>query len=291
MNVQRLATFLKTTPSVSMYGLSYTTTSRRVHYPYRVAVASSDVSQVGDTLKSLIELPHVPITPSIPPKIAFLFTGQGSQYSALGRKLWEHSKQYRSNIEDFDAVAQCQGFPSFLPLIDGSIEDVQTFPPVVVQLGVCCIQIALSRVWEAWGVRPDLVIGHSLGEYAALAISGVISIADTIYLVGKRALLQQSDCSVNTHAMLAAKASVCDIQYALGDLLSGSERDGIEIACVNGPVDTVLSGTVENIVFCDGCASKPMHPAKCPFRIPLVSSGPYTGIVPIHCSGNCLQGP
>ena len=114
--------------------------------------------------------------------MAFAYTGQGSQYTAMGRKLFETSKQFHDDLTEFNAIAQRQGLPSFMALVDGSVE-VQNLPPTVVQLGMCCIQMALTRLWATWGIKPSVVIGHSLGEYAALEAAGVLSVSDTIYLV------------------------------------------------------------------------------------------------------------
>jgi acyl transferase domain-containing protein len=83
-------------------------------------------------------------------------------------------------------------------------------------------------------------VGHSLGEYAALNITGVLSDSETIYLVGKRAELLQKYCQRGTHSMLAVKASTTEIQR----LLAGKKY---EIACVNGPDDTVLAGPNDQI--------------------------------------------
>ncbi|KAL8795408.1 MAG: hypothetical protein Q9195_002149 [Heterodermia aff. obscurata] len=100
--------------------------------------------------------------------------------------------------------------------------------------------MALARLWISWGVSPHLVVGHSLGEYAALNIAGAISDSDTIYLVGKRALLLEQHCMLGTHAMLAVKASLTELEK----ILSGRT---LEIACINSPSDVVLCATVERI--------------------------------------------
>ncbi|KAL8813485.1 MAG: hypothetical protein Q9200_000219 [Gallowayella weberi] len=101
--------------------------------------------------------------------------------------------------------------------------------------------MALTRLWATWGVIPDVVLGHSLGEYAALDAAGVLSSSDIIYLVGQRARLLEERCLAGSHAMLAIKSSVKSVLELTANL------SGITIACVNGPQETVLGGSVAEI--------------------------------------------
>jgi len=172
--------------------------------------------------------------------VGFVFTGQGSHYLGMGQKLFESVDQFRHDIEDFNQIACNSGFPSFLEIIDGTATDIANISPVSTQLAITCSQIALARLWKSWGVTPSVVIGHSLGEYAALHVAGVLSIFDTIYLVGRRAELLVSSCGVGTHGMLAVRAEFSSVV----PLLSNTT---VERACINGPDDIVFSGTVDHI--------------------------------------------
>ncbi|KAL2414197.1 Non-reducing polyketide synthase PKS1 [Exophiala dermatitidis] len=232
--------YLNAHPNVGLPDLAYTVTARRAHYSYRAAFPVQSISQLQASLRAIQDQTHNPI-PLASPQIAMAFTGQGSQYTGMGQKLFETSKQFRQDIEEFNEIALRQGLPSIMPLIDGSVE-VQHLPPTVVQLGMCCIQMALTHLWSTWGIQPSVVIGHSLGEYAALQAAGVLSIADTIYLVGKRAQLLEQKCTAGTHAMLAVRSPVGGLQ----DVVANSHGK-IEIACINGVSDTVLSGTMGDI--------------------------------------------
>lgn len=240
MNVQKLIIYLEMKPDTSLPRLSYTTTARRVQQPYRVSFAVSSISEATEALRSaradLIE----PVSRE-PPRVAFVFTGQGAHYASLGKQLFENSRQFRSDILDFDEIGRSQGFPSFLPLLDGTITDATSFTSFMLQLGQTCIQIALARLWISWGISPNAVIGHSLGEYAALNVAGVLSISDTIYLVGRRAELLEKHCTAGTHSLLAAAASVASTSQILGG-------EKINIACINGPRETVISGPTEQLM-------------------------------------------
>lgn len=241
MNIQKLISYLEMKPDTSLSKLSYTTTARRVQHPYRISFAASSISEATEALRSAQAEVVKPAAIKNPPKVVFVFTGQGAHYPSLGKQLFENSRQFRSDILDFDRIGRSQGFPSFLPLVDGTIIDDTQFAPFVLQLGQICIQMALARLWISWGISPSAVIGHSLGQYAALNVAGVLSVSNTIYLVGRRAELLAKHCTAGTHSLLAAAASVTATCEALGG-------DMPDIACINGPRETVISGPTEHLM-------------------------------------------
>ncbi|KAM0226570.1 hypothetical protein ACHAQD_000494 [Fusarium lateritium] len=221
--------------------LSYTTTARRMHHSRRVAIVASSLSNLRSSLSSAeANAAQVKGVPATVPKVGFLFTGQGAQETAMASGYYKNFSSFRADIVEFDAIARQQGLPSILPLVDGTTSIVD-LSAVVVQLGTCIIQIALARFWTSLGVRPQYVIGHSLGEYAALQIAGVLSISDTIYLCGHRAKLLEERCTAYTHGMVAVKAKAEKLKNL--DLF-GSE---VEVACINGVEDTVLSGPIGHV--------------------------------------------
>ena len=238
-NMKNLVSFIKRNPHTRLPDLSYTTTARRIQHNYRIAFTCDSLSSAADIMTSKIDDAIEPV-PSIAPTIAFAYTGQGSHYTALGKQLYELSKHFRSDILSFDIIAQNFGFPSFLSLLSGDV-DAQNLSPLVVQVGLTCIQMALTRLWASWGVKPDIVIGHSLGEYAALNAAGVLSVSETIYLVGERAKLLQEKCTASSHAMLATKSATSLLRESFADY------PDVEVACVNGARETVLGGTVNDI--------------------------------------------
>jgi iterative type I PKS product template protein len=239
-NLKRLALWAADQTDSSLPSLAYTTTARRSHYVYRLAFEAKSMKQVRDTVAAASELARTPISSSKKPSIAFAFTGQGSHYIGMGKKLYQDVAQFRADLQDFDHIACDQGFPSFIGLIDGSINDMTNVSPIVTQLAITCSEIALANLWKSWGVTPSVVIGHSLGEYAALQIAGVLSVLDTILLVGHRAELLVSGCDIGSHGMLAVRASLASIEHLISHI-------PVERACINSPEDLVFSGTVDNI--------------------------------------------
>ncbi|KAF2867547.1 beta-ketoacyl synthase [Massariosphaeria phaeospora] len=236
-NAESMLDFLKTTTTSDgmLSSLGYTTTARRTHHAHRLAVSGSSIESITSDLQKEISQ-YIPAKPTKnSPRIVFAFTGNGTQYPGMGKELFENFASFRADILRLDQLAQTQGFPSIVPYCSTSIGDETEPPTLVVQLAVVCLEIALSRLWRCWGIVPDSVVGHSLGEYAALNVAGVLSDADTIYLVGRRARLLQEECTAGTHSMLAVSAP----GYQISNLIKST---GCEIACINGPNDMVLSG-------------------------------------------------
>ncbi|UKZ94771.1 Type I Iterative PKS [Trichoderma asperellum] len=245
-NLERLAAYLEVHPDVSMADLAYTTTARRQHHNHRVAISISTSSSPEGMLSALKRQlashmesadTHKPISPTGPPPVVFAFTGQGASHRSMNLGLFRESPVFREQILHLDSLAQGQGFPSIIPVIDGSHPQDHAHSPIMTHLALVCVEIALAKYWNSLGVYPSVVVGHSLGEYAALHVAGVLSAADTIFLVGSRAILLERRCTSGSHKMLAVKASLDIINKK-----AGFKGLPFEVSCINGPNDTVLSG-------------------------------------------------
>jgi acyl transferase domain-containing protein len=235
-NAENLLTYMKKNPTASLSDLSYTTMARRRHHPYRQAWVATSLAELEVSLSSFIKSPQS--TPSrITPKLSICFTGQGSFYMSLGKGLFDSSHHFKTTVSQLNRMATSHNFASFLPVITGSEFTSNSVSQVQIHLAIVAIQMALLSFFESLGLRPQLVIGHSLGEFAALHGSGILSASDTLYLVGQRATLMENLCQPGTHAMLAIQADETTICQQI-------TLDQLEIACINGPNDTVLSGPV-----------------------------------------------
>jgi naphtho-gamma-pyrone polyketide synthase len=219
--------------------LSYTTSARRMHHQFRASVTAQNLEQLSMGLEAAIERQDVKRIPAAARPVGFVFSGQGAQYSGMGKDYFEHFTVFRSEITSYDSIARSQGFSSILPLIRGEIK-VESLSPVESQLGLACLQMALAKLWKSFGIEPSFVLGHSLGHYAALHIAGVLSATDTIYLTGTRAQLLTNKCQAGSHSMLAVRASLLQIQQFL-------DANIHEVACVNGPREVVISGKFADI--------------------------------------------
>lgn len=239
-NLRRLVAFIEAHPELSIADLSYTLSARKMHYNYRVSILATSLEEAVTLLRKEIEavVAQVPIATK-QPTVAFAFTGQGTFYVGIGAQLYRDSRTFQRQLDQLDGIAQRQNFPSFLPIIKGTcnVKDVST---VSMHLAIVCVEIALARQWALFGVTPSVVVGHSLGEYAALNAAGVFSDSDTIFLVGTRAMLLETKCTPATHGMLSVRASLENIKKAC-------EGITFEVACINGPEETVVGGPVADL--------------------------------------------
>ncbi|KAL4995984.1 hypothetical protein BDV10DRAFT_202678 [Aspergillus recurvatus] len=242
-NLERFLAYLADNPDVSLSYLSYTTMARRHHHNHRMAVAVSDCEQLKKQLSAWTQSvdSHTPIPPTGPPPVAFAFTGQGASDKSMSLDLFD-VPYFRSQVLHLDSIARGQGFPSFIPAIDGSCHKDKAHSAVVTQLALVATQISLAKYWASLGVKPEVVVGHSLGEFAALHTAGVLSASDAMFLAGQRARMLERKCEIGSHKMLAVRASVAQIEESIGEC-----GRPYEIACVNGPRETVLSGTREEM--------------------------------------------
>lgn len=238
-NAKSLLDFIKQTKP-DLASLAYTTTARRLHHPFRIVAHGPGPADICTQLERKIAAVEGITAQKRGPSVAFAFTGQGSQYPGMGCELLRF-QSFRKDLERLDVLCQKLGFEAILPLVEAEGGDISERPAATVQLASTCIQMAMARLWRSWGLQPVAVVGHSLGEYAALNVAGVLSDADTIMLTGTRATLLQQKCTQNTHAMLAVGASMDDV---LTNDLCGCEY---EVACKNGPREVVFSGTNDNI--------------------------------------------
>ncbi|KAI0459063.1 polyketide synthase [Xylaria acuta] len=239
-NIKRLVGYIESREDVSLADVAYTMSARKNHYNYRVSVLASSKAEAIELLQ-----PHVEASLTLTPHtarqspVAFAFTGQGTFYIGIAKQLYQDSLLFRQHINQLDSLARRQKFPSFLPVITGTclIEDVST---VVMHLSILCVEIALARLWQSLGIQPSIVIGHSLGEYAALTVARVLSDSAAVFLVGTRAVLLDSICTSNTHGMLSVRASVESIEQ-------GARGIPFEVACINGPNETVVGGSLADL--------------------------------------------
>ena len=238
-NIRRLVDFIETQPDIFIADLSYTLCARKMHYNYRVSMLASSLQDAATLLRRHLQLAldQLPISCNRQAPVAFAFTGQGTFYTGIGAHLYRDSKPFREQLDRLDGIAKRQKFPSFLPIINGNAKDI---PIISIHLAIVCVEIALTRLWASLGVKPSVVIGHSLGEYAALNAAGVFSDSDTVFLVGTRARLLETKLTPNTHGMLSVRASHQDVLKAV---------DGIhfEVACINGPEETVAGAAVADL--------------------------------------------
>ncbi|KAL9585668.1 MAG: hypothetical protein Q9203_004154 [Teloschistes exilis] len=240
-NTERLLNHIESNPGIRLQDLAYTTTARRMHHTFRKAYAVERLGQLIELLRSDLASAAAPKPTTETSPAIFVFTGQGQQYMGMGQRLLETSTAFRKTITDCNEICIRQGLPSFEGLLTS--DSVDKMSPSQSQLALVSIAIALASLWKSWGITPTAVMGHSLGEYAALCVAEVLSVSDTLFLVGKRAAEMERKCNANSHAMVAVQANAELVQQIIND--AGAQS--CQIACLNGPANTVVSGECADV--------------------------------------------
>lgn len=238
-NKRKLVEWLRANPGARIEDVAYTTAARRMHHPFRFACTVASIQDLTTKLEAS-DTTSSPSSSSQPP-IVFVFTGQGSHYVGMGAELYCTSPVFRETVDLCVAICDGNGFPPFLDMITGDGVDESIKDAAQIQLAVITLEIALTAFWRSVGIEAAMVMGHSLGEYAALHAAGVLSLSDTLYLVGHRAQMLLERCEPDSCAMLSVSTSVVTVR---DHILPSSS---CSVACVNSPSATVVSGTVTDL--------------------------------------------
>ena len=253
-NKGRLREYLLQHPQTQLASLAYTTTARRMHHNLRDAYVATSIAE----LLHQMEQPSRLLTPAS--SVVFAFTGQGSQYAGMGSTLYGTSPTFRGILDSYQRLCDAQGldccFLNAILALGDALSTNEKMAFLEMQVATVALEIALARYWQSLGLHPTLVIGHSLGEYAALCVAGVLSIGEALALVYERAKLIQSKCSPSEAGMLAVGLPVSTVRWRIRDLPTTTST--YEVCCINGPSSTVVGSplkaldTFENYLKSDG---------------------------------------
>jgi acyl transferase domain-containing protein len=227
--------------TVSLPDVCYTAGVRRSHHSHRLSLVTSSFEDLIDRLDGFLQGKVIPgiaagsKAPGERPGLVFVFAGQGAQWAGMGRELLATEPVFRERIDECDRIlSRHAGWSLTEQLVSEEfqerLEDTEIAQPTLLGL-----QIALVALWHSWGIEPDFVVGHSLGEIAAAYASGVFSLEDAIRLSVARGRLMQR--ARGRGKMVAVDVSPEEVQ----PLLSGCEEQ-LAIAAINSPDSTVLSG-------------------------------------------------
>ncbi len=241
--LERLAknyqTYLKNASEDNLGNICYTTNRGRTPLRERISVVGEDKLKIISELKKFTDKPGKNSSPtSSRPKVAFLFTGQGSQYPEMAKELYEKCPTFRQTLD------KCNEF--LLPFLEKPLLEVifsqdsdLVHQTMYTQPALYAVECALADLWKSWGVTAYAVMGHSVGEYAAAYTAGVFSLEDGLKLIAKRGALMQKLPANGT--MVSVSASEEEVKQRI------TSYDQVSIAAVNGPNAIVISGEKEAI--------------------------------------------
>ncbi len=223
--------------------LCYTASVRRDHLDHRLAIVAGNGQEMRERLEAFLNEEKNPglvagtREAEVTKKIGFVFPGQGSQWPGMARRLLEKEPAFRASMQRCAEALQ--------KYVDWSLLEqlgLEENSPVyrlnqidVIQPALFSIQVSLAALWRSWGIEPDAVAGHSMGEVAATHVAGALSLDDAARIICRRSILLRRTSGKG--AMAVVELTIAEAQQAL----QGYENK-LSIAVSNSSRSTVLSG-------------------------------------------------
>ncbi len=244
---ENLVQYLRKNPDSNLSDITYTLQMGRSQFKNRrILVCESTqeafevLSTVNDESVQTSKKIYSNSTMNDNRKIVFMFTGQGSQYIDMGLDIYKKEPAFKKEMDRcFEIINEIVDYDIkniIYPIEDKDKKRSEINQTHIAQLSIFSIEYSLARLLIQWGVHPDYMIGHSIGEYVAACISGVLSLRDALALVAVRGKLMQE---MAAGAMMSVNASAKDLQLLI--------NDNISIAAINSESNCVVSGSYEAI--------------------------------------------
>lgn len=227
--------------------IAYSAATGRAHGARRLAVTAADANEASEALRDWlgghaaapVHVGQAPVS-GHEPVVAFLFSGQGTQYAHMGREWYETQPTFRETMDRCAAAADPYLDRPLISVLYGEQAAETLAETLYTQTALCALEISLARLWSDAGIVPQIVMGHSLGEYAAACVAGAYDPETAMALTAQRARLLQSLPSGGEMFAAAAAPDVVE------DILRVTSSDAVIAAC-NGPSNTVVSGARDTV--------------------------------------------
>jgi acyl transferase domain-containing protein/acyl carrier protein len=236
---------LAANPSLAIGDICFSANTGRSHFTHRLSVVASSSVEVCEKIGNFSAGQETAGVfkgqGSSLPKVAFLFTGQGSQYIGMGRQLYETQPTFRASLDRCDEILRPYLEKPLLSVLYPKPGETSPLDQTAyTQPALFALEYALVQLWKSWGIHPDAVMGHSVGEYVAACVAGVFSLEDGLKLISERARLMQSLPSGGEMvAVLASPAFIREITEI--------DYNEVSFAAFNGPQNTVISGSAQAV--------------------------------------------
>lgn len=237
-----LRDYLKENINLNLSDISYTLQTGRARFDYRRSIVCKNIEEAVElTAPERCKKKVIPLDNKCTPEIVFMFSGQGSQYANMCRDLYTQEKIFREKVDECFLIVKtiCGLDLKSVLFSDNTEENDKINTPQYTQPLLFIVEYAFSDLLNSWGIKPDFLIGHSIGEYVAACISGVFSLEDALTLVIKRGALMQK-------ASKGCMLSVALSEDKLVPLLK--DYSELNIAAVNSSEVCVVAGEEQNIV-------------------------------------------
>jgi microcystin synthetase protein McyG len=223
----------------SLASAAHTAGAGRSHFNHRIAVVAETSQGAAAALAGReadgAEMYRGALASGTDADVAFLFTGQGAQYSGMSRVMYEQEAAYRTAIDTCDGLLQQHLPVSLRSLLFDASNGALLDQTAYTQPALFAVEYALTALWESWGIRPSAVAGHSVGELAACCVAGLFGVEDGLRLIAARGRLMQALPTGGSMAAIHASADLVQ------DTVAPFERE-VSIAAFNGPDNVVISG-------------------------------------------------
>ncbi len=246
---QSYARFLEQHPDTALSDICYTANTKRSHFHHRLAVQAETSAQLQAQLQAFSRGKRVSglMTGRAPknksPNIAFLFTGQGSQTINMGRALYETEATFREVIDTCNEILEPHIETPLLDILyapENEKAEALLHQTRYTQPALFALEYGLAKVWQSWGIEPQIVLGHSLGEYVAACVAGAFTLEEGLRLMAERGRLMQE--LPQTGQMAAVFATEGQVKQVIQPFL-----ESVSIAAINSPNNVVISGETKAI--------------------------------------------